>query len=77
MIFFIEILTILNGLCESHLSNTNTKSYAVNAMAKLSNRMPAHLITEIKEKVAKYGTSMNLEVQQRSVEFSALFFKVT
>lgn len=45
-------------------------------MAKLSNRMPAHLLPDIKTTVARFGSSMNLELQQRSVEFSALFINV-
>jgi len=70
-----EILKSLNSLCESHLSSTTTKSYAVNGIAKLSNRLPTHLMPTIKRVLARYGTSMNLELQQRSVEFSSLFNK--
>ncbi|CAG5113200.1 Oidioi.mRNA.OKI2018_I69.chr2.g7328.t1.cds [Oikopleura dioica] len=68
-----EILKSLNSLCESHLSSAITKSYAVNAIAKLANRLPSHLMPSIKQILARYGTSMNLELQQRSVEFSSLF----
>jgi len=75
--YFSEILKSLNSLCESHLSSTSTKSYAVNGIAKLANRLPTHLMPTIKRILARYGTSMNLELQQRSVEFSSLFNKVT
>ena len=74
---FSDILKMLNSLCESHISTSITKSYAVNSMAKLSNRMPSHLLPDIKTMVARYGSSMNLELQQRSVEFSALFVNVS
>jgi len=70
-----EILKSLNSLCESHLSNSTTKSYAVNGIAKLANRLPSFLMPTIKRILARYGTSMNLELQQRSVEFSSLFNK--
>ena len=71
-----EIIGALNKLVKSHLSSKSTKSYAINAMAKLTNRVnPAALIT-IQSQVQQYGSSMILELQQRSVEFSALFNKV-
>jgi AP-1 complex subunit gamma-1 len=48
----------------------------VNGIAKLANRLPSFLMPTIKRILARYGTSMNLELQQRSVEFSSLFNKV-
>ena len=72
------IISTLNRLVLSHLSSKSTKSYAINAIAKLSNQQVSsegHNL--IRQNVAKYGTSMILELQQRSVEFSALFDKVS
>ena len=68
----------MNRLVLSHLSSKSTKSYAINAIAKLSNQqMSSEGHNLIRQNVAKYGTSMILELQQRSVEFSALFDKVS
>ena len=81
VVFSTDILVIistLNRLVLSHLSSKSTKSYAINAIAKLSNQQVSsegHNL--IRQNVAKYGTSMILELQQRSVEFSALFDKVS
>merc|ERR1711962_1610785 len=70
------IISTLNRLVLSHLSSKSTKSYAINAIAKLSNQqMSSEGHNLIRQNVAKYGTSMILELQQRSVEFSALFDK--
>lgn len=70
------IISTLNRLVLSHLSSKSTKSYAINAIAKLSNQqMSSEGQNLIRQNVAKYGTSMILELQQRSVEFSALFDK--
>ena len=72
------IISTLNRLVLSHLSSKSTKSYAINAIAKLSNQqMSSEGHNLIRQNVAKYGTSMILELQQRSVEFSALFDKVS
>ena len=78
MVEFSVIISTLNRLVLSHLSSKSTKSYAINAIAKLSNQqMSSEGHNLIRQNVAKYGTSMILELQQRSVEFSALFDKVS
>ena len=72
----LAIIMALNKLVISHLSSKSTKSYAINAMAKLTNRVSPAALEKIRTTVHQYGTSMILELQQRSVEFSALFNKV-
>jgi AP-1 complex subunit gamma-1 len=71
-----DIIGALNKLVKSHLSSKSTKSYAINAMAKLTNRVNHESLITIQSQVKEYGSSMILELQQRSVEFSALFNKV-
>jgi len=70
-----DIVMTLDRVVQSHLSSSVTKSYAINAIAKLSNRVSPQNFHLVKEHVEKYGSSMILELQQRSVEFSALFAK--
>lgn len=62
--------------CQEILSdskiNVATKEYAINAMFKLSARFP-HKSAEIKVITDRSTTDLNLELQQRSIEFSTIF----
>jgi len=69
-----EVLKTLEQILNSSMTSTTTKSYAINAIMKLSTRFP-HLADEIRSIVSTHSTSHNMEVQQRSVEYSALFTK--
>nr|CAB3222085.1 AP-1 complex subunit gamma-1 [Phallusia mammillata] len=69
-----EILDILRRILESSLTNHVTKSYAINAVMKLSARFPSHK-GESQHIVSLHMDSHNMEVQQRSVEYTQLFVK--
>lgn len=52
--------------------NIATKEYAINALFKLSARFPDHS-AQVKIFIDSSTTNLNLELQQRSIEFSTIF----
>lgn len=69
-----EVITMCENILNSSLMNLVTKEYAVNALIKLSARFP-NSAPRVKRTVDAYGCHMNVELQQRSVEFSTIFTK--
>ncbi|XP_074599124.1 adaptor protein complex 1, gamma subunit [Brevipalpus obovatus] len=69
-----EVITMCENILNSSLMNIVTKEYAVNALIKLSARFP-NSAPRVKRTVDAYGCHMNVELQQRSVEFSTIFTK--
>ncbi|KAJ8249217.1 hypothetical protein GJAV_G00232440 [Gymnothorax javanicus] len=68
-----EVLDVLEGLLMSNLSSPVTRGYALTAIMKLSTRLSG--INRIKKVVSIYGSSIDVELQQRAVEYNALFKK--
>ncbi|XP_036390911.1 AP-1 complex subunit gamma-1 isoform X1 [Megalops cyprinoides] len=68
-----EVLDVLEGLLVSNLSSAVTRGYALTAVMKLSTRFSS--VNRIKKVVSIYGSSIDVELQQRAVEYNALFKK--
>uniref|UniRef100_A0A8C7LFN7 AP-1 complex subunit gamma n=1 Tax=Oncorhynchus kisutch TaxID=8019 RepID=A0A8C7LFN7_ONCKI len=68
-----EVLDVLEGLLVSNLSTPVTRGYSLTAIMKLSTRFSS--INRIKKVVSIYGSSIDVELQQRAVEYNALFKK--
>uniref|UniRef100_A0A674E1B4 AP-1 complex subunit gamma n=1 Tax=Salmo trutta TaxID=8032 RepID=A0A674E1B4_SALTR len=62
-----EVLDVLEGLLVSNLSTPVTRGYSLTAIMKLSTRFSSV--------VSIYGSSIDVELQQRAVEYNALFKK--
>lgn len=69
-----EVLQLLHNILRSSLTNPTTKEYAINAVMKLSARFPAFKSAS-QNIITNYCDSHNMELQQRAVEYSALFQK--
>uniref|UniRef100_A0A8C3APJ9 AP-1 complex subunit gamma n=1 Tax=Cyclopterus lumpus TaxID=8103 RepID=A0A8C3APJ9_CYCLU len=68
-----EVLDVLEGLLVSNLSTPVTRGYSLTAIMKLSTRFSS--VNRIKKVVLIYGSSIDVELQQRAVEYNALFKK--
>uniref|UniRef100_A0A671XV56 AP-1 complex subunit gamma n=1 Tax=Sparus aurata TaxID=8175 RepID=A0A671XV56_SPAAU len=68
-----EVLDVLEGLLVSNLSTPVTRGYSLTAIMKLSTRFTS--VNRIKKVVSIYGSSIDVELQQRAVEYNALFKK--
>ncbi|MFH4983983.1 hypothetical protein AB6A40_010692 [Gnathostoma spinigerum] len=66
-----DIIDVFERILPSALTNTVTKSYALSALAKLDTRFSL-TNKRIRSLVCCYLSHLNLELQQRSVEFSRL-----
>uniref|UniRef100_A0A673MHJ6 AP-1 complex subunit gamma n=1 Tax=Sinocyclocheilus rhinocerous TaxID=307959 RepID=A0A673MHJ6_9TELE len=72
-----EVLDVLEGLLVSNLSTPVTRGYSLTAIMKLSTRFTCvpKRMSRIKKVVSIYGSSIDVELQQRAVEYNALFKK--
>eukprot|EP00629_Pelagomonadales_sp_RCC1024_P003400 CAMPEP_0119274382 /NCGR_PEP_ID=MMETSP1329-20130426/11983_1 /TAXON_ID=114041 /ORGANISM="Genus nov. species nov., Strain RCC1024" /LENGTH=266 /DNA_ID=CAMNT_0007274691 /DNA_START=454 /DNA_END=1252 /DNA_ORIENTATION=+ len=86
---FSEILGLLDAVLKSHLASTLSKNYVLTALAKLSSRLQTGtfecqaLLQHLAELLNKFllaalniryfVTSLSLELQQRSCEYTSLF----
>uniref|UniRef100_A0A8C8HJ56 AP-1 complex subunit gamma n=1 Tax=Oncorhynchus tshawytscha TaxID=74940 RepID=A0A8C8HJ56_ONCTS len=68
-----EVLDVLEGLLVSNLSTPVTRGYSLTAIMKLSTRFSS--VNRIKKVVSIYSSSIDVELQQRAVEYNALFKK--
>ncbi|XP_035021124.1 AP-1 complex subunit gamma-1 isoform X4 [Hippoglossus stenolepis] len=68
-----EVLDVLEGLLVSNMSTPVTRGYSLTAIMKLSTRFNG--VNRIKKVVSIYGSSIDVELQQRAVEYNALFKK--
>uniref|UniRef100_A0A8C7TV96 AP-1 complex subunit gamma n=1 Tax=Oncorhynchus mykiss TaxID=8022 RepID=A0A8C7TV96_ONCMY len=66
-----EVLDVLEGLLVSNLSTPVTRGYSLTAIMKLSTRFSS----DANSVVSIYGSSIDVELQQRAVEYNALFKK--
>uniref|UniRef100_A0A8C3AML5 AP-1 complex subunit gamma n=1 Tax=Cyclopterus lumpus TaxID=8103 RepID=A0A8C3AML5_CYCLU len=64
-----EVLDVLEGLLVSNLSTPVTRGYSLTAIMKLSTRFSS--VNRIKKVVLIYGSSIDVELQQRAVEYNA------
>lgn len=69
-----QILDFLEEILESSLSSMVSKSYAINAIMKLSTRLQG-TEARVRNIIGRYGNSHIVEVQQRSVEYCSLLDK--
>ncbi|XP_061077931.1 AP-1 complex subunit gamma-1 [Conger conger] len=68
-----EVLDVLEALLASNMSSTVTQGYSLTAIMKLSTRFSN--VSRIKKVMSVYGSSMDVELQQRAIEYNALFKK--
>ncbi|XP_078064630.1 AP-1 complex subunit gamma-1-like, partial [Mustelus asterias] len=69
-----DILDVLETVLQSHLSLPATRAYAITALMKLSTRIHEN-VDRIRQVVSIYGSCLDVELQQRAVEYNALFKK--
>lgn len=69
-----DVISLMESIIESVYSTDVVKEYIVNALIKLSVRLKeAREIERIRRILERYSKSLNVEVQQRVVEYLALF----
>uniref|UniRef100_A0A8C5LN04 AP-1 complex subunit gamma n=1 Tax=Jaculus jaculus TaxID=51337 RepID=A0A8C5LN04_JACJA len=68
-----EVLALLEKVLQSHMSLPATRGYAITALMKLSTRFQDN--NRIRQVVSIYGSCVDVELQQRAVEYSTLFRK--
>lgn len=69
-----EVLEVLERVLVSPHSSQITREYTLNTVMKLSIRFSATL-PRIKTLISRYGNNLDMELQQRAVEYSAIFSK--
>ncbi|CAI8030946.1 AP-1 complex subunit gamma-1 [Geodia barretti] len=69
-----EVLDVLERVLQSPQSSPATRQYTLNSVMKLSSRFSTSL-PRIKAMVSSYGNNMDMELQQRAVEYCAIFSK--
>ncbi|XP_072917561.1 AP-1 complex subunit gamma-1-like isoform X2 [Hemitrygon akajei] len=69
-----EVLDVLEKILHSSLSALATREYALTAIMKLSTRLQSST-NRIRKAVSIYGSSLDVELQQRAVEYSVLFVR--
>ncbi|XP_072271203.1 AP-1 complex subunit gamma-like 2 [Pyxicephalus adspersus] len=69
-----DVLDVLEGILQSHISLPSTRAYTLTAIMKLSTRFQ-NSVNRIRRVVSIYGCCHDVELQQRAVEYNALFKK--
>jgi len=69
-----QVIDVCEEVLTSNLMNIVTKEYTIEALMKLSVRFPDHA-ARIKKLLDLFSCHMNIELQQRAVEFCTLFTK--
>ncbi|MEE6500350.1 hypothetical protein FKM82_003749 [Ascaphus truei] len=69
-----EVLDLLESILVSNMSTSVTRGFALTAIMKNSTRFN-NTVNRIKKVVSIYGSSIDVELQQRAVEYNALFKK--
>ncbi|BFZ13168.1 hypothetical protein BsWGS_16207 [Bradybaena similaris] len=67
-----EVISLLEKVLATNNSSVVTKEYVITALMKLSSRLSS-CTSRLKKIITTYGSSTNVELQQRSVEYSNLF----
>ncbi|XP_061695177.1 AP-1 complex subunit gamma-like 2 isoform X2 [Syngnathoides biaculeatus] len=68
------VLDALETVLQSHMSTPATRGFALTATMKLSTRINGN-VDRIRSLVSIYGSCTDVELQQRAVEYNALFRK--
>ncbi|XP_047445308.1 AP-1 complex subunit gamma-like 2 [Mugil cephalus] len=69
-----DVLDALETVLQSHMSSPATRGFALTATMKLSTRITDN-VDRIRSTVSIYGSCIDVELQQRAVEYNALFKK--
>ncbi|XP_041848871.1 AP-1 complex subunit gamma-like 2 [Melanotaenia boesemani] len=69
-----DVLDVLETVLQSHMSSPATRGFALTATMKLSTRITDN-VDRIRSIVSIYGSCIDVELQQRAVEYNALFKK--
>ncbi|XP_077626550.1 AP-1 complex subunit gamma-like 2 isoform X2 [Crocuta crocuta] len=69
-----EVLALLEKVLQSHMSLPATRGYALTALMKLSTRLRGDS-SRIRQVVSIFGSCLDVELQQRAVEYNTLFRK--
>ncbi|XP_010788765.1 AP-1 complex subunit gamma-1-like, partial [Notothenia coriiceps] len=69
-----DVLDALETVLQSHMSSPATRGFALTATMKLSTRITDN-VDRIRSVVSIYGSCIDVELQQRAVEYNALFKK--
>ncbi|XP_036893530.1 AP-1 complex subunit gamma-like 2 isoform X2 [Sturnira hondurensis] len=69
-----QVLALLEKVLQSHMSLPATRGYALTALMKLSTRLRGDN-NRIRQVVSIYGSCLDVELQQRAVEYNTLFQK--
>ncbi|XP_069490046.1 AP-1 complex subunit gamma-like 2 isoform X2 [Ambystoma mexicanum] len=69
-----DVLDLLEKVLQSHMSLPATRAYALTAIMKLSTRLREN-VDRIRQVVSIFGSCIDVELQQRAVEYNALFKK--
>uniref|UniRef100_A0A3Q2THM9 AP-1 complex subunit gamma n=1 Tax=Fundulus heteroclitus TaxID=8078 RepID=A0A3Q2THM9_FUNHE len=69
-----DVLDALEIVLQSHMSTPTTRGFALTATMKLSTRIIDN-VDRIRSVVSIYGSCIDVELQQRAVEYNALFKK--
>ncbi|XP_069901049.1 AP-1 complex subunit gamma-like 2 isoform X2 [Globicephala melas] len=69
-----EVLALLERVLQSHMSLPATRGYALTALVKLSTRLRGDN-NRIRQVVSIYSSCLDVELQQRAVEYNTLFRK--
>lgn len=69
-----DVLDVLETVLQSHMSSPSTRGFALTATMKLSTRITEN-VDRIRSIVSIYGSCIDVELQQRAVEYNALFKK--
>ncbi|XP_041614654.1 AP-1 complex subunit gamma-like 2 isoform X2 [Vulpes lagopus] len=69
-----DVLALLEKVLQSHMSLPATRGYALTALMKLSTRLRGDN-NRICQVVSIYGSCLDMELQQRAVEYNMLFRK--
>eukprot|EP01137_Pigoraptor_chileana_P033022 Opistho-2@23321 len=67
-----EVISLIESVLSSPHSSLPTREYAINALAKLSTRFNGGN-DRIRQVLGRYGVDVDVELQQRAVEYSSLF----
>eukprot|EP00117_Sycon_ciliatum_P007982 scpid34160/ scgid3064/ AP-1 complex subunit gamma-1; Adapter-related protein complex 1 subunit gamma-1; Adaptor protein complex AP-1 subunit gamma-1; Clathrin assembly protein complex 1 gamma-1 large chain; Gamma1-adaptin; Golgi adaptor HA1/AP1 adaptin subunit gamma-1 len=70
-----EVLGLVESILTSPHSNLTTQGIALMCLMKLSTRFDHASLERIRSLIAQYGQNMEVELQQRSCEFTHLFSK--
>ncbi|KAI4902642.1 hypothetical protein NFI96_027654 [Prochilodus magdalenae] len=69
-----DVLDALETVLQSHMSSSASRGFALTAIMKLSTRITNN-VDRIRSVVSIYGSCIDVELQQRAVEYNALFKK--